>query len=253
MKKIFFKLCRSRKHKNRLTSFLVTRSQSSSVSSNDMLSKDAVLPCLLGKIENYEIAWIQRSTNKIQFVVEQIKCIEQTSSDGISKAKLSLNTGLSVCFLTCVFFFAIRWPLCNKYIFTYGSARPVTSILGRFRAFNRTTVRRAAPGCQHNDINSSPRPCVRIWQCCLGKGNFRRYLAFYTDILYAECEEFLITLMLLGWISLLNAICCVSIWFKSMPFNGNMTSPMMSSREYRSKLNTTKWRDIADNSAKDKP
>lgn len=34
---------------------------------------------------------------------------------------------------------------------------------GKFRAFSSTTVKRAAAGCQHNDINSSPRPWARIY------------------------------------------------------------------------------------------
>lgn len=36
------------------------------------------------------------------------------SLQGTSKRKDSLNTGFSVRFLTCVFFFAIRWPLYSK-------------------------------------------------------------------------------------------------------------------------------------------
>lgn len=34
---------------------------------------------------------------------------------------------------------------------------------GKFLAFKRTTVRRAAPGCQHNEMRSSPRVCVRTY------------------------------------------------------------------------------------------
>lgn len=33
---------------------------------------------------------------------------------------------------------------------------------GKFLAFNKTTVNRAAAGCQQSDINNSPRPCALI-------------------------------------------------------------------------------------------
>lgn len=141
---------------------------------------------------------------------------------GISKAKLSLKTGFKVLFLTCVFFLEILCPLQSKQIFTQGSARPVTSILGRFLAFNNTTVSRDAAGCQHKDNNSSPLPWSLIFK-------------------------------LLGWISLLIAICWFSICCKFTPERGHTTSPIISSLEYRSKLKTTKWRDIELKSASDSP
>lgn len=78
-----------------MTSFFVTRSQSSRRSSRDTCG-------------NFKIKFTQ-----FLFKFDQLT----PSSDwpppsviGISNAKLSLKTGLSVRFLTCVFFFAIRWP-----------------------------------------------------------------------------------------------------------------------------------------------
>ena len=40
---------------------------------------------------------------------------------GKSKTNDSLKTGLRLLFLMCVFFFAILWPSCIRYILTYGS------------------------------------------------------------------------------------------------------------------------------------
>lgn len=46
----------------------------------------------------------------------------------------------------------------------YGSANPVTSIRGKFRALSKTTVSRAAAGCQHKETSNSPRDWQRIYQ-----------------------------------------------------------------------------------------
>lgn len=64
-----------------MTSFFVTRSQSSSISSRETPSRVCPDPSVVG----------------------------------MSKAKLSLKTGLNVLFFTCVFFFAIRCPCTDKH------------------------------------------------------------------------------------------------------------------------------------------
>lgn len=66
-----------------MTSFFVTRSQSSSISSKETPSR----------------VW------------------PEPSVVGMSNAKLSLKTGLNVLFLTWVFFFAIRCPCVKKHYF----------------------------------------------------------------------------------------------------------------------------------------
>lgn len=86
------------------TSFLVTLSQSSSISSNETPSKLAPEPC------NKSINKNQWKSLGVKLQTEK-KNEKQTSVVGMSKAKLSLNTGLSVRFFTWVFFLAMRCPL----------------------------------------------------------------------------------------------------------------------------------------------
>lgn len=205
-----------------LTSFLVTRSQSNSINSNEMPSKHAPEPCEKNIIFN----------------------LNSLLPFGISKGNAVRNVKLP------------HWLECQMQNFHWilgsvcASSRAFSSLrfVGHCRAdrfwhmdqpsqlhpfvVDYVPSTKQQSNVQH-PVASKVRPTIHrvpgleSSKCIHGS---RLIMTFHSG-LWHHFFDVDITFKLLGWISLLRATCWLSIWFKSMLFNGHTTSPMTSSRE----------------------
>ena len=109
---------------------------------------------------------------------------------------------------------------------------PVMSILGKFLAFKTTTVTLLAAGWIRNSIRH-----LHLDQCCLWKK-----VTWWHRETRSSPLPWLLSLSLLGVISLASERGQVSEEERSIPSNSTITSPTTSSLLYRSKERTTKCR-----------
>ena len=110
---------------------------------------------------------------------------------------------------------------------------PVMSILGKFLAFKTTTVTLLAAGWIRNSIIRH----LHLDQCCLWKK-----VTWWQRETRSSPLPWLLSLSLLGVISLASERGQVSEEERSIPSNSTITSPTTSSLLYRSKERTTKCR-----------
>lgn len=203
-----------------MTSFFVTRSQSRSISSRETPSSVCPLPSVVG----------------------------------MSNAKLSLKTGLKVLFFTCVFFFAIRCPFGNKH--TLNNLKIAYELYflrcREDKFWHKDQPIPLHPFLVDSLLSIKQQSVVQQLVASIMKSEVLLVLVTWSrkkKIIrsfktYSFNKMLQITFKLLGWISRLNATCWFSIWCSSIVLNGQTTSPMTSSREYRSKLKTTKCNDM---------